>query len=216
MNPHLAAVLAARSTVEMFPDEDGPTIAQLVGHHAILSLTVPNVDHAMGLIEMLAPIAAAEGIILIADSYHQAVESDRPLSEEELPMHGDLERRFRDGDPTVTECLLVHTIWRGLPNGRPIFELTTCPYRRDDHGIDWLPGSNDTQDADEIAGRIPEWLTQVIDQGQVFDEPEFSTEDAEGMRMGTAAFMLSRLGVPADLIAREDDGDDTVDLREAL
>lgn len=211
MNPHLAAVLAARSTVEAFPHHDGPIILQLVGRCALLSMAVENVEAALAFAEMLAPIAAAEGVILIADSYHQSIEQAEPPDLKDLPMRGDLARRFGEGDPTITEAILIHSAWR---EGR--FELTICPYRRDtdDDGetvIEWLEGSSDTDDADEIDGRLPDALRHALASGSVFDEPEYMTESAEGMRMGTAMFMLNRLGMSADLVAREPDGD--VDLR---
>jgi hypothetical protein len=131
MTPHQAACAAAQAATELLPDDDQPPVLQWVGPAGVLSVVLPTLDHALGLAANAgAPASLAEAITLVADSYHATVEYDptdaAAAEAADAVRRGDLADRYRAGDPTVTDALVVITVHRTPPTA----DMTVLPYRR--------------------------------------------------------------------------------------
>lgn len=204
-SPHVAAVLAARANLELFPTYDGPCVLQAVGRHALLSCCVVSVDVALPLADLVAPIVATAGLILVADAYHEAVAlhgADPSCVPE--PARGDLARRFDHGDRAVTEALLVHSAWRDAPS-----QLTILPYVRTESikgpGIQWLPSPDGDHDDTGGSGRVPDALRAALAKPR-----RLLPGSMEAATMGVLADSLGAAGMVCDVL----DLPDTIDLRD--
>jgi hypothetical protein len=131
---------------------------------------------------MIAPAVGARSLTFVADAY--ATTEMRPEDYEP----GDLERRFAEGDPTVSEVLTVCTAYRlGLPR------MTNCPYRRSDAGIEWLEVK--TQEIETgMEGRVIDAMRTALME----DGPPDAPTDEEARFEVVAAFLRFR-GVQADV-----------------
>lgn len=127
MTPYAAALFAARSVRETFPDQPSTgVVLQVVAPTAILSLTATEVPEALALADALASLG--DQLILVADVYHAIMAADVAA-----PAHGDLQERHAIGDPTVTEALIVVDAKRTEEAPR----ITVMPYTRDTGAVRW-------------------------------------------------------------------------------
>ncbi len=193
MNPHAAACLAARATLEEHPGHDHPPVLQLVGTEALMSVCTDSVDRALRLAEALVPLVAWQGVVLVADSWHTTAADPA-----EVPP-GSVRARGEAGDPTVHEALVVHSHWRTRPP-----ELTILPYRRhadpgpDGWRIEWLTGGTDRDDASCAQGRVSDALAAAM--AEPMREPPDGRRASQALVMYVIAALLETEGAICDVM----------------
>lgn len=185
MTPYAAALHAARQVREDMPDAPSTgVIFQIVAPDAVLSIVLNDLAEAMAIGPAIASLG--DELILIADTYHLVGTPGAPFPDP-LPEPGELARRFNDGDPGVTEALVVASVARHS-SGR----VTVMPYARPP--ITW--GTPVVlRDDEHLGGRLLAVLRDALD----------ASEPATGASlypMTWAAGQLTRHGYGADVTPR--------------